>query len=146
MNLFWPTLLIFFTLFGCSSNSSSPNGEYSHSTLDEFNKIESSNYLPVKNQNTQSNKVINNKNSNKTEAIQINPTLTNINRANTDEHLIELNQNLAIYCMKKSRARKYKSEKQCQKFVKEVLLSCESVNKNKSRALVACVKKKLQLK
>lgn len=63
-----------------------------------------------------------------------------------DEKMIELNQNLAFYCMKHRKDNRFKNdEKKCIDYVTGILNQCQSNNSAHSK-LLSCVKKKLTLK
>lgn len=131
-------------LLSCASNESTKNEAYSNSTIDEFQKIESSNYLSGK--KTTPNESIDKKSSTplskqKNISISIKTDLPG-----NEERIAELNQNLAIYCMKKSRVRNFKNEKHCLDFVQESLNKCEENQNKATHGLISCVKKKLGLK
>lgn len=63
-----------------------------------------------------------------------------------DDAIMELNQNLTFYCMKKTRLSRFKTEKVCLEYVQNTLDDCEKKFKVANTSLVKCVKKKLNLK
>lgn len=68
------------------------------------------------------------------------------NKDGNDERINELNQNLTYYCMKGTRRLRFKSEIECQNFVKSTLLHCEKNHRIVNRALIDCVKSNLNIK
>jgi len=63
-----------------------------------------------------------------------------------DPRIIELNQNLSIYCMKSKRRERFKSDEACAEFVNHSLQACEKKHRLVNRTLINCVKQALQLR
>lgn len=63
-----------------------------------------------------------------------------------DPRIIELNQNLSIYCMKSKRREKFKSDEACADFVNHSLKTCEKKHRLVNRTLINCVKQALNLR
>nr|BDT28856.1 DUF3139 domain-containing protein [Bacteriovorax sp. HI3] len=62
-----------------------------------------------------------------------------------DERLIEINQNLAFYCMKHRKdARFGDSEEKCMAFVNQSLEDCQRVHKTPDKKLLSCIQTKLK--
>lgn len=63
------------------------------------------------------------------------------------EKLIELNQNLAFYCMKHRKNPTFNNdEKKCMDYVGKILDNCQEISAQVHSKLLACVKKKLNNK
>jgi len=60
---------------------------------------------------------------------------------NTQEQLQEINQNLALYCIKHRSDSKFNSEENCFNFTKIIFNKCELKYKKINTALVNCIKK-----
>jgi len=63
-----------------------------------------------------------------------------------DPRIIELNQNLSIYCMKSKRRERFKSDEACAEFVNSSLKTCEKKHRLVNRTLINCVKHALNLR
>lgn len=62
-----------------------------------------------------------------------------------DERLIEINQNLAFYCMKHRNSRAYRGdEDQCMKYVNTVMSNCQKQHRIVNSKLLNCIQKKLK--
>lgn len=65
--------------------------------------------------------------------------------APVDERFIEINQNLAFYCMKHRKdARFGDSEERCMTFVNQQLQDCQKVHKTPNAKLLNCIQAKLK--
>ena len=66
-------------------------------------------------------------------------------QAVVDERLIEINQNLAFYCMKHRKdARFGDSEERCMSFVNQALSDCQKTHKTPNAKLLNCIQTKLK--
>lgn len=63
-----------------------------------------------------------------------------------DPRILELNQNLSIYCMKSKRRERFKSDEACADFVNNSLKNCEKKHRLVNRTLINCVKHTLNLR
>ncbi len=62
-----------------------------------------------------------------------------------DERLIEINQNLAFYCMKHRKDPRFgDSEERCMAFVNKSMKDCQKVHKTPNKKLLACIQTKLK--
>lgn len=65
--------------------------------------------------------------------------------AQMDERLIEINQNLAFYCMKHRKDPRFgDSEERCMSFVNKSLEDCQKVHKTPDKKLLSCIQTKLK--
>lgn len=65
--------------------------------------------------------------------------------APTDERLIEINQNLAFYCMKHRKDVRFQgSEERCMSFVNSALENCQRTHKVPNKKLLGCIQNKLK--
>lgn len=137
-------LIIFMT--GCSTT---PEGErsseiYSDSTESEFRAIELKDLERV-NQRSEF------KPASKPIAVAPVPkktiskarVATHLNSKNT-ERLQEINQNLAIFCMKKKNSNAFGTEDKCHQFTQNALKKCEKNNSAVNAGLLACIKSELK--
>lgn len=63
----------------------------------------------------------------------------------TDERLIEINQNLAFYCMKHRKDPSFGgSEAKCMKFVNKTMNNCQKIHRIVNSKLLSCIQKKLK--
>ena len=80
----------------------------------------------------------------KTEVIKPNLKTTH-SSAKTDERLIEINQNLAFYCMKHRNNPAYGGdEAKCMEFVNTVMKNCQKQHRIVNSKLLNCIQKKLK--
>lgn len=64
-----------------------------------------------------------------------------------DERLIEINQNLAFYCMKHRKDSRYGGdEEKCMKFVNKSMSDCQKVHRIVNTKLLNCIQTKLRTK
>ena len=62
-----------------------------------------------------------------------------------DERLIEINQNLAFYCMKHRKDPRFgDSEEKCMSFVTKSLEDCQKIHKTPNKKLLGCIQTKLK--
>lgn len=62
-----------------------------------------------------------------------------------DERLVEINQNLAFYCMKHRKDPRFgDSEEKCMQFVNKSLSECQKIHKTPNNKLLGCVQTKLK--
>ncbi len=62
-----------------------------------------------------------------------------------DERLIEINQNLAFYCMKHRKDSRFgDSEEKCMDFVTQSLNDCQKIHKTPDKKLLGCIQTKLK--
>lgn len=67
------------------------------------------------------------------------------NNSKTDERLIEINQNLAFYCMKHRKNPSFGgSEAKCMKFVNKTMNDCQKIHRIVNSKLLNCIQKKLK--
>jgi hypothetical protein len=63
----------------------------------------------------------------------------------SNESLIEINQHLAFYCMKKSKNPSQNlDDSKCQSYVNSVMKNCQSLYPNLGKKLITCIKSKLK--
>ena len=63
----------------------------------------------------------------------------------TDERLIEINQNLAFYCMKHRKNRAYGGdESKCMRYVNTIMENCQKKHRIVNSKLLNCIQKKLK--
>lgn len=74
------------------------------------------------------------------------PTVSASNKLSSknQERIIEINQNLAFYCMKHRNDPVYKSEDGCLKFTEKVLNRCQNEHQVVSAAMLSCIKTRLK--
>ena len=69
------------------------------------------------------------------------------NTSRTDERLIEINQNLAFYCMKNRNDPRFGGdEKKCMTFVNRTMTGCQKVHRIVNSKLLNCIQTKLRKK
>lgn len=61
-----------------------------------------------------------------------------------NERLQEINQNLAIFCMKKRNSNAFKSEEKCQEFTRNALKRCQKSTSEINANLLNCIKSELK--
>lgn len=78
----------------------------------------------------------------------LNPVLKNtLSTSKSDERLIEINQNLAFYCMKHRKDRAYGGdEAKCMKHVEIVMNNCQKLHQIVNSKLLNCIQKKFKNK
>lgn len=79
-------------------------------------------------------------------AEEIQPVLRNTQSSSkADERLIEINQNLAFYCMKHRKDPAYGGdEEKCMKFVNKVMIACQKQHRIVNSKLLNCIQKRLK--
>jgi hypothetical protein len=85
-----------------------------------------------------------NRSNTKTE--KLTPVLRNTqSTSKADERLIEINQNLAFYCMKHRKDRVYGGdEEKCMKYVNQVMSNCQKQHRIVNSKLLNCIQLKLK--
>jgi hypothetical protein len=136
-------LLILIICSACSSdpiNSESASSNlYSSTTDKEFEKIE----------NGDTNRAPNYRQKINTPKTKPNTVLTIDNKLNTkaQDRLLEINQNLAFYCMKHRKDSAFANEEKCLEFTGKVLNSCKQNNGSTiNTAMLNCIKERLKKK
>lgn len=131
---------------GCSTT---PEGErsseiYSDSTESEFRAIELKDLERVNERSEfkPASKPIANAPVPKKSITKSRPA-TRLNSKNT-ERLQEINQNLAIFCMKKKNSNSFGSEDKCHQFTQNALKKCEHKNSAVNAGLLNCIKSELK--
>jgi len=140
---------------GCSSTDDKPDVKkvYSEETNKAFELIERGyNPSPLKKapvtftapqvQKPEENAVIKKP---KLEKEKVTPKVkvVELKRKESDK-IIELNQNLAFYCMKHSKDPVFKNdEKKCMDHVERILKNCQQLSSNNDSKTLSCVKKRL---
>ena len=77
---------------------------------------------------------------------QKNKIVIETNHDGDDDKIIELNQNLAFYCMKSTRKSHFKNEEECLNHVQATLDKCEKSHQTVNKSMVNCVKNSLHLR
>lgn len=73
------------------------------------------------------------------------PAIIKRNTTKTDERLIEINQNLAFYCMKHRKDPRYGGdEAKCMEFVNKTMANCQKAHRIVNSQLLNCIQTKLR--
>ena len=153
--LAYVTIAIFFVSCSSTPTTDVDQKTYSSSTQKEFEAIEKNdtysnppNHTSVKPTNRPSPiikevpRAKNKENQPPTPTAEISET-GQLNSKN-QERLLEINQNLAFFCMKHRKSTLFQDEEHCLRFTKKILIFCEKKHKLINTVMVNCIKSRLK--